>query len=101
MGEHHGPIRHGLSCICVRLGGFPPDLNDEGPGEPNTAESVSNAVSYRDAAQVFGKCVDVEDDVNFLIVAAISQHEFGHQDIQHTIDSIGYQPEDGYTKAKL
>jgi hypothetical protein len=38
-------------------------------------EQVSNAVSYRDAAQVFGKCVDVADDVPFLIVAGISKHD--------------------------
>ena len=51
---------HGLSCICVRLGGFPADINPGG-GEiaPDAHESVSNAVSYEDAAQVFGKCVDV------------------------------------------
>ena len=29
----------------------------------------------RDAAQVFGKCVDVADDVPFLIVAGISKHD--------------------------
>ena len=28
-----------------------------------------------DAAQVFGKCVDLPDDVPFLIVAALSKHD--------------------------
>ena len=93
---------HGLSCICVRLGGFPADINPGG-GEiaPDAHESVSNAVSYEDAAQVFGKCVDVDDSTKFLIVAAISRHELSHQDVQHTIDSIGYEPHDGYLKPKL
>ena len=62
---------------------------------------VAAAVSWRDAAQVFGKCVDVADDVPFLVVAGISMHDQSHQDLQHTIDSIGYMPLDGYTKAKL
>ena len=81
---------HGLSCICVRLGGFPADINgDPADIPPEAFERVSNAVSYRDAAQVFGKCVDVGDEVPFLIVAGISKHDLSHQDVQHTIDSIG------------
>jgi hypothetical protein len=32
-------------------------------------------MARRDAAQVFGKCVDVADDVPFLIVAGISKHD--------------------------
>jgi dTDP-4-dehydrorhamnose reductase len=81
---------HGLSCICVRLGGFPADINGNPAEIPLDAfDKVSNAVSYRDAAQVFGKCVDVADDTPFLIVAGISRHDLSHQDVQHTIDSIG------------
>ena len=81
---------HGLSCVCVRLGGFPADINGDPSEIPADAfDRVSNAVSYRDAAQVFGKCVDVSDEVPFLIVAALSDHELSAQDIQHTKDSIG------------
>ena len=46
-------------------------------------------------------CAQVDDSTKFLIVAAISRHELSHQDVQHTIDSIGYEPHDGYLKPKL
>ena len=64
-------------------------------------EKVSNGVSWRDAPQVFGKCVEAEEHVRFLVVAAISDNLRNHQDVQHTIDSIGYAPQDGFQRPKL
>ena len=43
---------HGLSCICVRLGGFPPELNDGSPQVKEDDGTAYNSVSWRDAAQV-------------------------------------------------
>lgn len=81
--------RHGLSCICVRLGG--PRFDQNGPWDP---EGPQSEISRRDAAQLFGCCVDAQD-VPFGIVYGVSRHRRGRANLAHTCQLIGYEPQDG------
>ncbi len=81
--------QHRLSCICVRLGSPRFDQTaDWNPDEP------SASISPRDAAQLFGRCVDVED-VPFAIVHGVSRHRNAWMDVEHSCRVLGYQPQDG------
>jgi len=78
-----------LSCICVRLGSPRFDQNGEWePAKPNLG------ISPRDTAQLFGRCVDVEN-VPFGIVHGMSRHQRSWLDLDHTSRLVGYEPQDG------
>ena len=79
----------GLSCICVRLGN-PRDIR-EGEVDP---DELCVALSHRDAAQLFGRCIDVED-VPFAIVHGFSRHRRNFLDIEDTCALLDYEPQDG------
>ena len=72
FGEALGRVcadQHGLSCISVRLGSLRFDQGgDWDPEEP------SHRISPRDTAQLFARCVDVEE-VEVAIVPGISRHK--------------------------
>jgi nucleoside-diphosphate-sugar epimerase len=80
---------HGLSCICVRIGGAA--FKQDGKwrqGEPNMG------ISGRDQAQLFARCLDAPEDLKFKIVHGISKHEDLWMDLEVSRE-IGYEPEDG------
>jgi nucleoside-diphosphate-sugar epimerase len=79
---------HGLSCICVRLG-VP---REEGHGHWHR-NRPSFAISHRDMAQLFGRCVDAER-VDFAIVNGTSRHERMWLALEETRRVLGYEPED-------
>ena len=83
--------QHDMSCICVRLGSprfYMDRLN------PDDLDKPSMGISYRDTAQLFGRCVDVED-VNFAIVHGVSRHRRSWMDVEHSCRILGYEPQDG------
>ena len=80
---------HGLSCICVRLGS--PKFRQNGDWDAN---KPADGISQRDTAQLFGRCVDV-DDVPFAIVHGISRHRCARMDVGSTCQVLGYEPQDG------
>ena len=81
--------QHGLSCICVRIGGarYKPSKNDD-------PEKVHMGLSPRDGAQLFGLCVDA-GDIGFAIVHGVSEHRKTWLSLEHTKKLLGYAPEDG------
>ena len=81
--------RYDLSCICVRLAS--PRFAQNGDWNP---EEVSNGISPRDMAQLFGRCVDVEN-LSFAIVNGVSRHRRSHVAIEATCQLLGYEPRDG------
>ena len=81
--------RHGLSCICVRL--TSPTFSQSGDW---SAEDLMSQTSPRDCAQLFGRCVDVED-VDFAIVNGISGHRHPRLDLKISRRVVGYEPQDG------
>ena len=92
FGEALGRVyahQHGLSCIMVRLSS--PRFDQGGDWDP--ADS-NDALSPRDNAQLFRRCVEVED-VDFAIVHGSSRHQNDWMDLQETSRLLGYEPEDG------
>jgi len=83
--------QHDLSCICVRLGSprFCMDTL-----KPEDLDKPSMGISRRDTAQLFGRCIDVED-VDFAIVHGVSRHRRSWMDVEHSCLVLGYEPEDG------
>ena len=80
---------HGLSCICGRL--CNPNFRQDGDWDP---DGLRSGLSHRDAAQLIGRCVDVED-VDFAIVNGISNHRRGRLDVEISRQVLGYEPQDG------
>ena len=86
---------HGLSCICVRL--CNPNYKQDGDWDP---DDLRSGLSHRDAAQLIGRCVDVEE-VDFAIVNGISNHRRGRLDLEISREVLGYEPQDGTSFPKL
>lgn len=81
--------QHQLSCICVRLGS--PRFDQNGDWEP---DAPNDGISPRDTAQLFGRCIDVED-VDFAIVHGLSRHRHPLLDVEVSCQVLGYKPQDG------
>ena len=81
--------QHGLSCICVRL--TSPTFSQSGQWD---AGDLMSTTSPRDCAQLFGRCVDVEE-VGFAIVNGISRHRHPRLDVEISRRVVGYEPQDG------
>lgn len=80
---------HGLSSICVRLGSPRFDAN-----ETYNAEEPSMLISPRDTAQLFQKCVEVEN-TPFAIVHGVSNNKVNWMNLEKTSEILGYHPQDG------
>ena len=81
--------KHGVSCIAVRLGS--PRFDQSRDWD---ADRRHGSISPRDAAQLFGCCVDIED-LPFAIVHGSSRHVKSEMDIAETCRVLGYRPQDG------
>jgi len=83
--------QHQLSCICVRLGSPRLDMNNL---KPEDLDKPSMGISPRDTAQLFRRCVEVEN-VDFAIVHGVSRHRKSWMDVEHSCEVLGYHPQDG------
>ena len=95
FGEALGRVyahQHGLSCILVRIGGAAwkqaPDQ------EPVRREA---GITARDQAQLFARCLEAPDAVDFKIVHGTSDHTKQWMDLGVSRE-LGYEPEDGTAK---
>lgn len=76
--------QHGLAVICLRIGWF--------LDEPHDDFSRWSWLSPRDCTQI---CVRaVETDNIFGVYYAISANSGRHWDLTHTMEGLGYRPED-------
>ena len=89
LGRVYTERREGLSCVCVRL--THPTFDQGGDWE---SEAIMSGTSPRDCAQLFGRCVDVEE-VDFAIVSGISDHRYPRLALNYTRRLLGYLPQDG------
>ena len=80
---------HNLSSICVRLGS--PRFD---PNETYDKDKPSMLISHRDTAQLFQKCVEVEN-TPFAIVHGVSNNTVNWMGLEKTSQLLGYQPQDG------
>lgn len=79
--------RHGISCLCVRIG----QVERDRPRPPQGADIY---VSQRDIVQILERCVNAPDDLRFDIFYGMSDNDYRWVDIDHARDVIGFVPQD-------
>ena len=80
--------RHGLSCLCVRIGSV------HGIDRPTNVENQAIWCSLRDIVQLFECCVNAPESLHFDIFYGISDNRWGWLDIDHARQMVGYAPQD-------
>jgi hypothetical protein len=73
----------------VRLGS--PRFDPNGDWDP---EKPSMLISPRDTAQLFHRCIEVEN-TPFAIVHGLSRNKVSWMSIEETCRLLGYEPQDG------
>ena len=81
--------RFGISVINVRIGTFYP----EGM-MPNSPRRCRTWLSSRDCSQLFQKCVEADESIDFLTIYGTSGNSKTDFDISRLKEQIGYEPED-------
>ncbi len=79
--------RHGLSCICVRIG----QVERDRPRPPQGADIY---VSQRDIVQLFEKCIAADTDLRFEIFYGMSDNDLRWVDIADAARKVGFAPQD-------
>lgn len=80
---------HGISVICVRIGGVTPE------DWPASARQAASYCSHRDLTRMIERCVDASPSVRFDILFCVSDNRGRYRDIEHARNVVGYQPLDG------
>ena len=90
---------HDMRFISIRIGTF------TGGYEANDLRHCSTLLTPRDCVQLFGRAVDYEGPVKYLITYGRSANSDGYQqsflDISGAVEILGYQPEDNLVKTHL
>ena len=79
--------RHQLSCICVRIG----QVERDRPRPPQGADIY---VSQRDIVQIFERCVNADDSLQFEILYGMSDNDLRWVDISNAWRTVGFAPQD-------
>ncbi len=79
---------HGISCICLRIGG----VNAE--DKPSSAGGAAIWCSQRDIVDIVSNCVEAPDDLKFDIFYGISDNRYRWVDMAHAKDVLGFEPQD-------
>ena len=79
--------RHGLSCICVRIG----QVERDRPRPPQGADIY---VSQRDIVQIFERCINADDSLHFEIFYGMSDNDLRWVDISNAQRKVGFAPQD-------
>lgn len=80
--------KHGISCICLRLGQVERD-------SPRTPDSHAVFVTQRDLIQLVECCIDADEAIRFEIFFGISANKWRWVDLEYARERIGYEPKDG------
>ena len=87
---------HDLRFISIRIGSF------NGTSEPSGIRHCSTLLTPRDCAQLFGRAVDYQGAVKYLITYGTSGNTDGYQvgfmDIRPAVEILGYRPQDNLIK---
>jgi nucleoside-diphosphate-sugar epimerase len=86
---HIYAYRHGLSCLCVRLGWV---VAEDRP--PEAAYGPPVWCSQRDAAQLVARCLLAPADLRYDVFYAVSDNPHRWVDIGHAREVLGYEPQD-------
>ena len=79
--------RHGISCLCVRIG----QVERDRPRPPQGADIY---VSQRDTVQIIERCINAPADLCFEIFYGMSNNDYRWVDIEQARRSVGYVPQD-------
>lgn len=79
--------RHGLSCICVRIGQVERD-------RPRPSQGADIYVSQRDIVQIFERCINADDSLQFEIFYGMSNNDLRWVDISNARQKVGFVPQD-------
>ena len=79
---------HGLSCLCLRIGG----VNDR--DVPEGADGGALWCSQRDVATVAELAVNAPEDLRFDIFYALSTSRYRWLDADHAREVLGFEPAD-------
>lgn len=82
-------LGEGLSSIAVRIGAYDPPWIESELTEPN----LSAFISARDMNQLLVRCIETPE-IDFAIVAGISDNRRKRLDLAETRALLGYQPQD-------
>jgi nucleoside-diphosphate-sugar epimerase len=80
--------RHGMSCICVRIGWVTAE------DRPPVPHARYEWCSQRDIAQLIERCVDAPASVRFEVFYGVSHNQYRWVDIEHARRVVGYEPQD-------
>lgn len=85
---HTYAYRHGLSCLCLRIGWV---VSEDRPPIPR---AIPEWCSQRDIAQLVHRCVDAPDTLRFDVFYSLSHNRYGWVDIEHARQVLGFTPLD-------
>ncbi len=85
---HMYAYKHGLSCICLRIGWV---VAEDKPPHPS-ARFIW--FSQRDCVQLIERCINAPDSLRFDVFFGQSENALNFVDIQHAKDVLGYAPQD-------
>ena len=87
---HLYAYRHGLSCICIRIGWVVAE------DRPPTERSIgpSTWCSQRDIAQLVEKCLLAPAALRYDIFFGLSNNRYNWVDVDHARQVVGYEPQD-------
>jgi nucleoside-diphosphate-sugar epimerase len=78
---------HGMSCICVRIG----QVERDRPRPPQGADIYC---SQRDIVQIFERCVEADDQLEFGVFYGMSNNDYRWVDIEDGRRRVGFVPQD-------
>ncbi len=79
---------HGISCICIRIGGV---TAEDKPRKPEVSSLWS---SQRDIVALIERCVDAPESMRFDIFYGISNNRYCWVDTSRARNLLGYLPQD-------
>ena len=89
---YHYAHTYGLSCIALRIGWVTGD--DQVPNWPGLSGRMLWC-SQRDIVQLVRRCIDAPPSLRFDVFFGHSRNRYNLVDIQHSINVLGYAPQDG------
>jgi nucleoside-diphosphate-sugar epimerase len=85
---HVYAYRHGLSCLCLRIGWVVAE------DAPRPTRLGAEWCSQRDIVQLLQRCIAAPEDLRFDIFYGVSDNYYRFMDIQHAREVLGYVPLD-------
>ena len=85
---HLYAYKHGMSCLCLRIGWV---VDDDVPPRPY---SRSLWCSQRDIIQLVERCIHAPESIRYDVFYGLSENQYRWLDIEHARQILGYAPQD-------